>query len=382
MPPDFLGGIIFMQKVLWVFALCVLWGNMFAQIPNGYYNTATGLNGAALKGALHDIIDNHQEINYDAVKEAVQILDEDPGNPEYIQLIYKGVSIPKSDFNAGVDGWNREHIWPQSHGDFGTNNGPGTDLHAIRPADVTVNTSRGDKDFDNGGEPHYEATGCYSDDDSWEPRDAVKGDVARAVFYMCVRYEGDITGEPDLEILDDITSSSSGNGYLGLIGAMLQWHAQDPVDQSETDRNNLVYFNEAFPNLDQGNRNPFIDHPEYAGMIWGEQLVQEPTGHATGFSTQTITLTWTDATGTFNPDGYLIRMSDTGFDNIPVPQDGVAVDDDFNNKNVPFGTGRCVFGGLTPNTMYYFKIFGHSGTGTSIDYKTGDGVQQVGILAM
>jgi endonuclease I len=316
------------------------------------------------------------------VKEAVQILDEDPENPLNIILIYKGTSIPKTDFDAGGDGWNREHIWPQSHGDFGTNNGPGTDLHALRPADVSVNTSRSDKDFDNGGEPHYEAIGCFSDADSWEPRDAVKGDIARAVFYMCVRYEGDVTGEPDLEIQDLISVPTSGDGFLGLISTLLEWHAADEVDQSETDRNNMIYYNADNTSLDQQNRNPFIDHPEYADQIWGDETAFEPTNHATNFSAHTITLNWQDATGSVIPEGYLIRMSDTGFEDISAPQDGIAVADDFNNKNVAFGEEKCVFGGLNPNTMYYFKIYGHTGTGSSIDYKTDGSVQQVGIEAL
>ena len=86
----------------------------------------------------------------------------------------------------------------QSHMvDFGDSPPCGTDLHHMKPEDASVNSDRGNKDFDNGGVQHPEATGCYYDSDSWEPRDAVKGDVARMIFYMEVRYEGD-NGEPDL----------------------------------------------------------------------------------------------------------------------------------------------------------------------------------------
>lgn len=364
-----------MRNFILFIALTILWGGVFAQIPAGYYNSADGLSGDALKGALHNIIDNHTEINYAAVKVALQILDEDPENSLNISLIYKGVSIPKTDFDAGPDGWNREHLWPQSHGNFGTSNGPGTDLHALRPADVSINSSRSNKDFDNGGEPHSEATGCYSDADSWQVRDAVKGDVARAVFYMCVRYEGDATGEPDLEILDNITAPTTGYGELGVLTALLGWHQDDPVDDAETARNNSIYTNY------QSNRNPFIDHPEYVAQIWGDEIMPEPSNHATDFSAQTITLNWTDAVGAVLPDGYLIRMDDTSFDDIPVPQDGVFVDDDFSNKNIAYGIGKCIFGGLTAGTVYYFKIFGYSGSGSSIDYKNGDGVMQVSIMA-
>ena len=76
---------------------------------------------------------------------------------------------------SGVDNWNREHVWAKSHGNFGTTAGAGTDLHHLRATDVSVNSSRGNLDFDNGGVNHSEATECKYDSDSWEPRDSVKG---------------------------------------------------------------------------------------------------------------------------------------------------------------------------------------------------------------
>nr|WP_248583605.1 endonuclease [Nocardioides sp. InS609-2] len=97
---------------------------------------------------------------------------------------------------------NREHVWAKSHGDFGTATGPGTNIHYRRPEDVTVNGARGNLDFDAGGTQNAEAPGNYADGDSWEPRDAVKG-VARMIFYISVRYEGD-DGFADLEV-DDLT---------------------------------------------------------------------------------------------------------------------------------------------------------------------------------
>jgi len=344
--------------------------------PAGYYIAAAGLSRTALKNALHNIIDDHQEMNYDAVKIALQVLDEDPDNSDNILLIYKGTSIPRTDFNIGVDGWNREHLWPQSHGDFGTNNGPGTDVHALRPADVSVNSSRSNKDFDNGGEPHSEAIGCFSDADSWEPRDAVKGDIARSIFYMCTRYEGDVVDEPDLELLDEITESSSeGFGYLGVRSTLLLWHENDPVDDVEIARNNTIYSNYQY------NRNPFIDHPEYAALIWDEEVAPEPSNHATDFSAHTITLNWIDAIGEVLPNAYLIRMSAIGFENILSPEDGISVANDFLNKNIEYGIGKSVFGGLTPGTMYYFKIYAYTGTATAIDYKTDGEAMQVNIMA-
>ena len=366
-----------MQKTILLAVLGVLWGSMLAQIPDGYYDETAGLSGTALKSALHNIIDDHTEVSYDDVKTYLQVLDEDPDDSDYIKLIYKGTSILKTDFNTSGDGWNREHLWPQSHGDFGTSMGPGTDLHALRPCDVSINTSRGNKDFDDGGTAHTEATGCYSDSDSWQVRDAVKGDVARAIFYMCVRWEGDETDEPDLEVVDYISeASSNGYGELGMLSTLLEWHEDDPVDDAEISRNNIIYNNY------QSNRNPFIDYPEFAANIWSGEVDPEPSNHASEFSAHTITLQWTDATGEVLPEAYLIRMSSTGFDAIESPIDGISVDDDWSNKNVSYGVEKYTFGNLAPGTLYYFKIFAYTGSSTNIDYKTTGEVMQVAIEAM
>ncbi len=239
--------------------LCVLWVGTWAQIPQGYYNDATGLSGEALRTALHDIIDNHTEISYDAARYALEILDEDPDNQNNILLIYKGTSIPKSEFGSSVDDWNREHVWAKSHGDFGNTPPAGTDAHHIRPTDASVNSSRGNLDFDNGGTQHSEATGCYFDNDSWEPRDEVKGDVARMIFYMEVRYDGS-DGMPDLEVVDEVNTYPSPEH--GKLSTLLEWHEQDPPDDFEINRNEVI-------NSYQENRNPFIYHPEFVGKIWG-----------------------------------------------------------------------------------------------------------------
>ena len=91
----------------------------------------------------------------------------------------------------------------------------------------------------------------------------MKGDVARMLFYMAVRYEGD-NGEPDLELVDEVNTydlNEAGKGYHGKLSILLEWHKEDPVDSFEINRNNIIY------NY-QENRNPFIDHPEYVDMIW------------------------------------------------------------------------------------------------------------------
>ncbi|MCO4849412.1 endonuclease I family protein [Bacillus vallismortis] len=224
-----------------------------------YYKGTEGKTGESLKSALHHIISGHKTLSYSEVWNALKETDEDPRNPNHVILLYTNESRSKNLNGGNVGDWNREHVWAKSHGNFGTSKGPGTDIHHLRPADVQVNSARGNKDFDNGGTEHAKAPGNYDDGDSWEPRDDVKGDVARMLFYMAVRYEGD-DGYPDLELND-----KTGNGsapYHGKKSVLLEWNRQDPVDNRERKRNEIIY--ETY----QHNRNPFIDHPEWADDIW------------------------------------------------------------------------------------------------------------------
>ncbi len=225
-----------------------------------YYADAMGKSGDQLKSCLHQIISSGTtKLTYDQVWDALKMTDEDPTNPSNVILLYTGRSQAKSDNGGGVDQWNREHVWARSHGGFGTATGPGTDVHHLRPTDVSVNSTRGNKDFDEGGSAVGEAPGNYTDADSWEPRDAVKGDVARMIFYMDVRYEGG-DGFADLEVNDQV---SNGTAPLhGRLSVLLQWNAQDPPDTFEQRRNQVIY-----DDL-QHNRNPFVDHPEWAASIW------------------------------------------------------------------------------------------------------------------
>ncbi|WP_409299401.1 endonuclease [Peribacillus sp. SCS-26] len=224
----------------------------------GYYQNAEGKTGAALKAALHSIIKPQTKLTYSQITEAIKDTDEDPNNPNNVILLYTGRSQAKSAFGSGADDWNREHVWAKSHGDFGTTVGPGTDLHHLRPTDASVNSTRGNLDFDNGGKQHSECTQCYYDSDSWEPPNRVKGDIARMLFYMAVRYEGD--GEIDLELANTVNNSPK--PLHGKLSTLLQWNEQDPVDEFERHRNNVIF--EKW----QHNRNPFIDHPEWADAIW------------------------------------------------------------------------------------------------------------------
>jgi endonuclease I len=257
-----------------------------AQIPSGYYNSAAGKTGQALASALHNIIDDHTRYPYTSSQtdtwDVLSLADEDPGNSNNILSIYKNESIPKS--NHTSSGWNREHSWPKSYGFSSDNscNYPYTDMHHLFASDQGYNSSRGNLPFgdcvsgcstlsvDGSSYLNY-LTGSGSTG-TFEAWNLVRGDLARAMFYMATRYDGGthgITGcsEPDLILTDDrnlIVSSSSNQSqaYMGLLSVLLEWHAQDPVDDVERDRNDLVY---SF----QGNRNPFVDHPEYVNAIWG-----------------------------------------------------------------------------------------------------------------
>ncbi len=121
-----------------------------------------------------------------------------------------------------------------------------------------VNSARGNLDFDNGG-TKYSGCDCNRDGDSWEPPTRVKGDIARMIFYMAVRYEGG--GEIDLETSENVNNGS--NPLHGKLSTLKAWNKLDPVDAFEKKRNDIIF--EKW----QKNRNPFIDHPEYATAIWG-----------------------------------------------------------------------------------------------------------------
>jgi len=251
-----------------------------AQIPAGYYDQAADLSGAQLKAALHDIISDHIRYPYTStttdVWDLLKATDEDPDNPDNVILLYTGRSQAKTEnsgesSSTGSNRWNREHVWSKSHGFPAEQDTAYTDIHHLRPADESVNSSRNNLDFDNGGTAHVEATACFYDEDSWEPRDAVKGDIARMMFYMAVRYDpGYHTDNSlyDLELVDETgydIGDPPGLPRFGKLSTLIQWHLQDPVDAFEQNRNEVIYGY-------QGNRNPFIDHPEWVESIFSAQL--------------------------------------------------------------------------------------------------------------
>ena len=267
------------------------YGFVQPDIPQDYYAEAIGLAGDDLKEALHQIIANHIPYPYTSSStdtwDILQDSDQDPENNNNILLVYTNRSQDKgyrdgsgnySQYENGngtqSNSWNREHIWPKSHGFPNQDDIAYRDVHNLKPCDRSVNASRGVKDFDNGGNNHEEALSCLTDFDSWEPGDFVKGDVARILFYMVVRYDPGYNyyNETfDLELVD-YTTPDNFDPILGKLSTLLEWHVLDPVDDFEVNRNEVIYSY-------QQNRNPFIDHPELVDYIWGENNNQNWSGN-------------------------------------------------------------------------------------------------------
>ena len=219
------------------------------------------------------ISQNHKNLTYSEVWTALTRTDQDPNNPANVNLLYKGISIPKFSNGSGSqssnpDNWNREHVWAKSHGFSSSSLEAYTDIHHLRPTDISVNSSRGNLDFDNSDSPLAEAPENRVDSNSFEPRDAVKGDVARMLFYMDTRYEGS-DATPDLQLVDRVTNV--GEPALGRLCRLIEWHNNDPVDALEANRNNKIY---EF----QGNRNPYIDHPEWVNTVYSADTCSTDNG--------------------------------------------------------------------------------------------------------
>lgn len=252
----------------WGTPLNPTFGIVSSTTPTGYYDSLEGKSGASLKQAIQDIIANPEVVhahNYGDVNTILQTADQSPLNSNDVWLMYK--EIPRSKLliqttGNGVGKWNREHIYPQSRGGYtnGTSEVPDginiweatsadvlihghADAHHIRAEDATENSTRNNKDFGLG-----DYNGFTGNQGSW------KGDVARSVFYMSVRYNA-------LDVVNGNPPDST-VGQLGDLTTLLAWNIQDPADDFEMNRNNYIY-------TWQLNRNPFIDYPDLANYIWG-----------------------------------------------------------------------------------------------------------------
>ena len=288
------------------------YGIVQSNIPQDYYLDANDKSSEELKEALHQIISNHVVYPYTSSSidtwDILQLSDQDPENHNNMILVYTGRSQDKgyrdgsgnySQYENGNgtqnNSWNREHIWPKSHGFPDEDDNAYTDVHNLKPCDRSVNSSRGTKDFDYGGNQHSEASQCLTDSDSWEPSDSVKGDIARILFYMTVRYDPGYdhnNNSFDLELVD-YTTPGNNDPILGKLSSLFQSHNDDPVDDFEIHRNEIIF---GF----QENRNPFVDHPNLVNFLWGENYGEN----------------WNENLGLISPD-------DENFVVYPNPSNGI-----------------------------------------------------------
>ena len=249
-----------------------------AQIPAGYYNGTENLNGTALKQALHNIIDNHSSASYSALWTHVQTTDKTSNNKVWDVYSDTPGSTPPYTFNFGSDQcgnysqegdcYNREHSWPQSW--FNSGSPMKTDLFHVYPTDGYVNGQRGSYPFGEVGTAQWTSQNgskrgacTYPGYTSicFEPIDEYKGDFARSYFYMSTRYYGEDSGWATNSAVDGAEIKPWSQNLF------MEWHVNDPVSTKEINRNNAIYGI-------QNNRNPFIDHPEFAMLIFSSNYPQ------------------------------------------------------------------------------------------------------------
>ena len=291
-------------------ATLVLAATAAAQAPSNYYITVDTSSAAQLRATLHDVIDDHTRFPYTSGStdtwDILEDADEDPNNSSRILDVYRNASYAKA--GGGNSSYNREHVWPNSYG-FPSNGGsnyPYTDCHHLFLCNISYNGARDRRVFDNGAGSWNEfptivnggtggGTGTFPGNSNWQTNSNTpgswqvwndrKGDIARALFYMDIRYEGGTHGgtganEPNLHLTDStalISGSSTGSNesdaYMGKLSTLLLWHQQDPVDAKELARNNAVFGY-------QGNRNPFIDNPHWVDCLYSNQCGTTSVGRA------------------------------------------------------------------------------------------------------
>lgn len=306
--------------------LCVTFG--FAQIPSGYYNTATG-TGYTLKTQLYNIIKGHTNNGYAGLYTTYLTSDVDNfyENDGTILDMYSenpsgtdpynyttGTTQRCGSYSVEGDCYNREHIIPQSV--FNEASPMVADAHFITPTDGKVNGIRSNYPHgtvnsatytsQNGSKLGSSSVSGYSGT-VFEPVNAFKGDIARMYFYFATRYENTVAGY-SFPMFDGSSNKVFTTAFLNVL---LAWHAQDPVSAREIARNNAIYAR-------QNNRNPFIDHPEYVNQIWGGTSsgdTQSPTAPASLASTSktstTISLSWNASTDNVAVTGYDVYANGT-----------------------------------------------------------------------
>ena len=252
---------------LWLFIL-LGYGKLCSQeyvVPGEYYEGMEGLVGDDLRRALHDLIDNQNNLNYiNDLPTLWRQTEADPNNPGQILLIYSGLPAAP---DPSTGGWNREHTWPRS---YGADSGAAfSDAHHLYPCNISVNEIRSNYIFDHVvfGQEVNMAPGSLVDVARriFEPRDEDKGRIARAQLYMDLRYD-ETDPEGNLVLSD---SPNSGAKRFARLSTLLGWHRTYPPDARERKRNHIIHNGFFYNNklIWQGNRNPFVDFPELADAL-------------------------------------------------------------------------------------------------------------------
>ncbi|MDR4952539.1 endonuclease [Chryseobacterium sp. ES2] len=351
-----------MKKII---LFSVFAGLAHAQAPAGYYNSANGLSGAALKTELSSIISNgHLDRGYSGLWTAYKTtdIDKDYENDGTILDIYSEkpagsdpyTYTPGSDqcgtYSTEGNCYNREHIVPQSL--FNQASPMVADIHFIRATDGKVNGMRSNYPFGkvgsttftslNGSKLGTSASSGYSGT-VFEPIDEFKGDVARMIFYFVTRYQSKLSTFSSGNMLGSSTFPGLQTWELNVL---LAWHNQDPVSQAEIKRNNASY-------TFQGNRNPFIDNPNYVNLIWGSQQpsgdTQAPTAatglNVSGTTSSSISLAWNASTDNVGVTAYNVYMN--------------------GSLQTTTSSTSTTISGLTPSTTYSFYVVAKDAAGNS-----------------
>ncbi len=326
-----------MKQLLFLVLVC--YSSIFiAQVPDYYNDVNLSLTGADLKAALATKITNTHTNNLSytpGIWEASKITDINPDNSNEVLLIYGYENGTDTDITndrvAGINDngsgsglWNREHVYSNSLAtpdldDSSENGPPYADAHNLRPCNGQRNSSRGNRKFSDStgtesgdsGESYTNSSG--NNQNGWYPGDEWKGDVARMMMYMYLRY-----GEQTLPTNVGLGDSSA--TYDDMIDLFLSWNAADPVSDFELQRNTYHDSNGTYA---QGNRNPFIDNPYFATQIWGGPLAEDKFGDITDSESPTkptnvtsslITgtsfyISWTASTDNSFVTGYKIFLN-------------------------------------------------------------------------
>lgn len=235
-------------------------------IDNYYSKLDDNKNGNDFRSELAALITNTHtyETTYDDLREVFKVSDADPDKPGNIIWFYSGTSVSYSGFGSANGTTNREHVWPKEGGKaFPAKSKAGSDAHHLRPAEFQLNTIRNNLSFGvveqtkanivkQDGSTSYDNL-CYTENGLFYPGEGYRGATARILMYVQTRWGN----EYDLKFVDEAGNCKT----IGKISDLLKWHLEEPVTEAEIARNEAVY-------KIQGNRNPFIDHPEYATKIY------------------------------------------------------------------------------------------------------------------